>query len=199
MCNIPNDSIEIKKMILQCEYDLKREKIEYGFYLDKSGSRYLIAPLYLLLDDTENAYKSFKWFESTFQDDVGEPFHYLCWTLTLLRKEKFEAARRKLIQTMFSNLYIIPYLLGKKLRKHNIWHGSSWAEKEYIDEVPNKFLRLWNSEELIWAEKVYNESKIKQVRKKYISILRKLKDEKPGPRRNQLVNEEIMLQNQALE
>ena len=78
---------------------------------------------------------------------------------------------------MFSNLYLIPYLIGTDLPKLNIWHGSNWATKEYVYSIPDEFIELWDDIALKWAENIYFDQEIKHIRQKYIEIQRKLKDE----------------------
>ena len=79
----PKDPKKIRERITGYERDLQAKV--YGFIDDGYGKRYLLGPLYMLLGDIKGALKSFAWFEKSFPDDVGEPMHYLCWTLALYR------------------------------------------------------------------------------------------------------------------
>ena len=79
-----------------------------------TGALKLLGPLYLLMGDVVGAVKSFDWFEQTFPDDIGEPVHFLCWTLALDRSGDTAQAVQRLRQTMLSNLYLIPHLLGRE-------------------------------------------------------------------------------------
>ncbi len=103
---------KIRSRLRSYERKLEKEKKEHGFYRDGAGKRYQIGPHYLLLDDNDGALAAFQWFEKEFPDDVGEPGHFLCWTLALHRAGNEVGAAKKLRQTMFSNLYLVPRLLG---------------------------------------------------------------------------------------
>jgi hypothetical protein len=114
MYQFPKEPKKIRQRIRRYERGLRKEYEKFGFIHDGFGKRYLLGPLYMILGDTPGAIKSFEWFEKTFPDDIGEPFQYLCWTLALYRSGDLEAAARKLRQTMLSNLYLIPHLLGSE-------------------------------------------------------------------------------------
>jgi hypothetical protein len=67
----------------------------------------------------------FAWFEETFPDDTGHPMQFLCWTLALYRSGQLEAAKQKLRQTMLSNLYFIPRLLGIEHQDLDVSDGTN--------------------------------------------------------------------------
>jgi len=195
MYELPKDPKKIRERIKRYERELRKEQQKFGSIHDGSGKRYLLGPLYLLLDDTKGAIKSFEWFEETFPDDIGDPIQYLCWTLALHRSGNLEAATQKLRQTMLSNLYLIPHLLGLEQEEFDIWHGSNFKEKGYLQYIPQEIFELWDEDALQWARETYNGPELRQVRKRYIEIYRQLKSEPPGPKRSQLVKEAFQLQN----
>ena len=94
----PDDPKKIKTRIRTYERSLTHDLD------DGAGKRYLLGPMYLLLNDVEGALKHFAWFDKVFSDDSGEPYQYLCWTLALFKAGKTADAKRKLKQTMFENL-----------------------------------------------------------------------------------------------
>ena len=85
MFEISTDPKKIKDRIRRHERAVRNEKKKYGGYDDGAGKRYILGPLYLLLDDIEGALQTFEWFKQEFPDDVGEPLKNLCWTLALYR------------------------------------------------------------------------------------------------------------------
>ena len=188
MSNIPTDPKKIRERIRRYERALRNEKKKFGAYDDSAGKRHFLGPLYLLMGDTEGALKSFRWFEQEFPDDIGEPSQYLSWTLTLYRSGEVKAARDKLLQTMFGNLYLIPHLLGEDQPELDIWYGA-FEHKEYIDYVPPEFLELWDEEALQWAKDVYDDPETVRLRERYIEIERQLKGEPRGSKRSSLVEE----------
>ena len=157
--------------------------------MDGSGKRYLLGPLYMVMGDVQSALKSFCWFARSFPDDIGEPFHYLCWTLALYRSGNKKAASQKLRRTMLSNLYLIPHLLGLDQEELDIWHGTNLAQKSYLQYASPEILALWDPEAWQWASETYHSPDFQQLRERYIELLRQLKGEPVGPGRNRLVEE----------
>ena len=74
---------KIKATIARYKRSMNREWKEHHFISDGAGKRFLIGPLYLRIDDIEGALEHYQWFEKTFGDDSGEPFHRMGWALTL--------------------------------------------------------------------------------------------------------------------
>ncbi|MDY0279027.1 MAG: hypothetical protein RBR35_00530 [Salinivirgaceae bacterium] len=194
MAGLPDDPTKIRGLIKRYESALKQERKKFGFIRDGSGKRYLLGPLYLLLSDNAGAVKSFKWFESTFPDDVGEPGQYLCWTLLHYRNGNLEAAYKKLIKTMLMNLYLIPRLLGIPQEEIDMWYGSNWATQDYLAYIPSSFFSLWDEGALKWAREVYEGLKCKAIRSRWVEIYRQLKTEPVGDVRTRLVNEAMRLE-----
>ena len=195
MYNLPTEPRKIKERIRRYERAFKKDELEYGFIRDGYGKRYLLGLLYLVLNDTEGAYKSYEWFEETFPDDAGEPLCYLCWTLTLYRKGDTDSASNKLIQTMLQNLYLIPHLLGLNPQRFDIWHSSNYEDIEYLHYLSPVILELCSKGELTWINEQYHSQKFKAIRDKYIDIHRQLKTEPRGSKRTELVEQTSKLEN----
>jgi hypothetical protein len=189
-----SDKQKIRSRLRSYERKLEKEKKEHGFYRDGAGKRYQIGPHYMLLDDNDRALATFEWFEQEFSDDVGEPGHLLCWTLALHRAGNEVGAARKLRQTMFSNLYLVPRLLGSPIAELDIWHGSSDAEPSYAEHIHEPYLRLWTEAERGWAARLYESPGFTSVRSRYIEISRALDTTPPGPARSRLVEEMYKLE-----
>ena len=183
------DKQKIRSRLRSYERKLQKEKKEHGFYRDGGGKRYQIGPHYMLLGDNEGALDAFQWFEREFSDDVGEPGHLLCWSLALHRAGNEIGSAKKLRQTMFSNLYLVPRLLGSPLTELDIWHGSSDAEPAYVEYVHEAYFALWTEAEREWASGLYQSPGFQSVRERYIEIARALDTTRPGPERSLLVEE----------
>jgi hypothetical protein len=190
----PTEPKKIRERIRRYERELRKEHEKFGFIRDGSGKRYLVGPLYMILGDTVGALRSFEWFEKTFPDDIGEPFQYLCWTLALYRSGDLEAAAQKLRQTMLSNLYLIPHLLGSEQAELDIWHASNWERVDYLQDAPPEIYGLWDEEALQWVKETYHSPEFCQVRERFIEIYDQLKVERLGPKRSELVREAYRLQ-----
>lgn len=178
---------KIRSRLRSYERKLRKEKEKYGGYDDGAGKRYQVAPHYMLLDDNDGALASFLWFEQEFPDDVGVPNLFLCWCLAFYRAGNEIGASKKLRQTMFSNLYLVPRLLGSPIPELDIWHGSSDAEPSYVEHIHEPYLRLWNEEEKAWASGLYESPGFQGARERFIEICRLLKTTRPGPERSRLV------------
>ncbi len=189
MSQFPTEPKKIKERIRRYERALTNEKRKYGGYHDGSGKRYLLGPLYMLLDDVDGALKSFAWFDKEFPDDMGEPFQYLCWSLALYRSGDQKQAAAKLAQTWFKNPYLVFQLLGMDQKRLDIRHGSNWKEPEYVAYGPTELLELWDEEAVQWAKDVFQQAWFSRLRARYIEIKRRLMTEPVGPERSRLVRE----------
>jgi hypothetical protein len=119
---------------------------------------------------------------------VCKPLH-----LALYRAVDLEHAAAKLRQTMLSNLYLLPRLLGLPQDPIDMWYPSNLAAKAYGDGVPHEVLALWEPAALHWARTVYQRAPMQRVRRRYIAIYHQLQTDPPGPKRSRLVNEAFRL------
>lgn len=193
MAQFPKRQKTITERIRRYERALRNDIKRHGTINDGAGNRYLLGALYLMLGDAKGALKSYKWLAQAIPDDMGEPFDYLCWTLALYRVGDMEAASEKLCQTMLRNLYLIPALIGVEQDRLDIWHGTNWAEKEYVAYASAEIFPLWDQASLGWAAQVYNSLPFREVRERYIMISRQLASEPRGPKRSQLIQEKFQL------
>jgi hypothetical protein len=189
MADSNDDVRKIRSRLRSYERKLQKEKKEHGFYRDGAGKRYRIGPHYMLLEDNDGALAAFQWFEKKFPDDSGEPGHLLCWSLALYRAGNQIGAARKLRQTMLSNLYLVPHLLGSPIPDLDIWHGSSDAEPSYVECIPEAYFLLWAELERQWAAHLYGSPGFTSVRARHIEIRKALSSMPPGPERSRLVKE----------
>jgi hypothetical protein len=199
MYDVPQDPKNIRARIRSDERALQREQERFGFIRDGAGKRYLLGPLHVLMDDMEGALRSFTWFAQAFPDDSGEPSHFLCWTLVLYRAGQMEQAAAKLCQTMLSNLYLIPRLLGLDQDVIEMWHPSNLSEKSYVDSLPGELFAVWEPPALQWVYSLYHSKPMWRVRERYIAIYTQLQEEPPGPARSRLVEEAFQLQYPTLQ
>ena len=56
---------------------------------------------------------------------------------------------------MQQNLYLLPALFGEEQERLDIWHGSSDAEKIYIQYAPPDVFTFWDEAALQWAKQTY--------------------------------------------
>jgi len=179
---------KIKATIARYRRALNKEWKDHQFIGDGAGKRYMIGPLYLQIDDTKGAMAHYHWFEKMFDDDSGEPFHRMGWTLTLHRNGSGQDAERMLLITMLTNLYLFPFLFGEDPEEEGRY-GSNRTELAYITEAPKWMLNLWTEEELEWAKGIYYGEQAVKIRDRYITINQFLELERPGEKRSELVME----------
>ena len=199
MSVFPKEPKKIRARIRRYERELRKERDRFGYIDDGYGKRYLLGPLYLLMGDVEGAVESCEWFEQTFPDDIGEPVHFLCWTLALYRSGDTDQAAQRLRQTMLSNLYLVPHLLGREQAELEIWHSTNYEQKDFLEDVPPEIWALWDEPALQWAGETYDSPRLRQVRARYLEIREQLKSEQRTLQRSILVDEMFKLQAAKLE
>jgi hypothetical protein len=193
MYELPKEPQKIRQRLRRYERKLEAEKREYGDIRDGAGKRYLLGPLYLIIGELDGALESFRWFEEECPDDSGEPGQYLCWALALYQSGNHEAAALKLRQTMLMNLYVIPLLLGERIERIDMWHGSNWDEPTYLQYIPPEYFALWNGKARKWAADLYRSEEFQALAARYIEIHKLLLTTPPGPERSRLVDEALAL------
>ena len=199
MFNFPETEKQLKNKISSYKSALNKEKKIHGFINDGSGKRYLLFYLYFVLDDLKKSNDYFEWYASEFSDDVGEPIQKLCWALSLQRMGKTREAKLKLADLMLSNLYIIPQIIGRKIKPYDIWHSSSDSYIDYIDYLPQKIKKSIQKNEIEWMKTLYDSSEFSRIRKRYIEIFHELQNVKDIESRRVLLDESYSLLNHLFE
>ena len=194
----PSDPQKIRARIRSYERKLQLE-LDRGCPDDGYGKRFLLGPLYMLLNDVDGALASYEWFVEAYSDSGGDPYQYLMWSLALYRARRWEEANNKLYQTMLQNIYLIPHLLGDEPRPKRIRHRSNLAEWEYALDTPPSLLAVWNSAERAWARQLSQDPAVTERVARYIEISRELHRSPADRRYTALVNEQYRLERTALD
>lgn len=168
---------------------MKKEKRTFGWISDGHGKRYLIFWLYFLLGDLKGAGIYMRWYEKTFDDDIGEPVQKLCWALLLRRMAKYDKAKYILADLMLSNLYVIPKVIGEPINSYPIRFGSNYADLEYAEEIPLEILSGITDEDRSWTRENYESLEFQRYRKRYVEIYQELEDTDGVENRSPLVKE----------
>ena len=189
--DFPKTTRGLSNQITRIRAYLSSEKRTYGFIDDGGGDRYYLFYLYFLLGDNRRSSAYFSWFEKQFPDDYGEPFQHLVWAVMLHRMGK--NGDRQLGRAMFSNLYVLPQILGEAYERLPIWHSSNWDVPEYIDYFPQRIREALTAEDIEWIRERYHSEKFQQARQRYIDICMELSSIHPGEKRSALVTEEFRL------
>ncbi len=178
----------MRNRIEQYRKELSRQKREWGFIDDSSGLRYVLFLYYFLLNDFTAAKRYITWFSKEFDDDCGEPFMHLAWSLILFRRKEKKAARKKLAETMIENLYLLPHLLGIKVDKYDMWHSSNLCEPDYPEYIPEQFVEAITAEDLLWIRECFESAAFSELYSEYIEVYRELQGIKDTEKRRERLN-----------
>ncbi len=181
----------LSSRITKIRSQLSAFKREHGGHDDSGGARYYLFYLYFLLGDNRRSSEYIRWYEQEFPDDANEPTQLLCWTLILHRMGK--EGDYKLAETMLSNIYLIPHILGAKMAKADMWHSCSDGEPEYIDYFPEQIQNAITEEDKTWIEGLYFSDRFQKILNRHIEINHLLQTTPIGEERRALVKEEFSL------
>jgi len=113
----------------------------------------------------------------------------LCNTLIHFRLGKADKAKYFLADLMLSNLYIIPIVIGKEIKRHRIRFGSNYADYEYADETPIEVQNAITDEEKDWLRETYESMEFHRYRKRHLEIHKQLEITEGIKNRSPLVKE----------
>ena len=187
MYQFPTDPKKIKQRIRRYERSLRKDPI-HGLR-DGYGKRFLLGPLYLMLGNVQDALEHYKWYQNTYPRDSGFALNFLCWSIILYRYGDFEEAEKKIIKTMLSNIFLIPFLLGHEIPSLDSWENRYYNELTEIEYFPHEILDHITREETEWIKTLYNSSRITAIREKYIEIDNQLENLPRGKKRTKLCDE----------
>ena len=153
--------------------ELFKEKEKFGAISDGSGKRYRVCVYFVLSGAPEKAAEFLEWFEQEFADDVGEPAFLLYAALAHYRVGSLRKARTYLLDSMLSNIYLLPYLFSRSMPKQDMWHSSNWAQPDYIEEI-EELLEEPTSQEREWCKEQFDNELFTSARNKYIETFHAL-------------------------
>lgn len=156
---------------------------------DGYGKRFLLGPLYLMLGNVQDTLDHYKWYQETYPGDSGYAFNFLCWAITLYRYGDIEGAEKKVIRTMLSNIFLIPYILGHEIPSLDSWEDRYFNELMEIEDFPHEILDFIACEEMEWIKALHESPKLTTIREKYIGINDQLENLPRGERRTKLCYE----------
>ena len=178
MMDFPDTEKKLRSRISSYKSALNKEQKRFGHINDGSGKRYLLFALFFVLNDLKKSEQYFQWYTKEFADDIGEPVQKLCWAVSLYRMDRLDEARYRLADLMLTNLYIIPRLLGKNIKKYDIWHSSSDADYDFYDYIYDEILAAITADDKKWIKAEYDSAEFQRIRQRYIEIFSQLKSGK---------------------
>jgi hypothetical protein len=195
---IPTTKKGLATKITRFKTLFKKEYESYGFISDGKGKRYFLFILLFLLGNDLKSLDYFQWYEREFPDDIGEPFQKLCWALTLYRMGRIKDAEYRLADTILSNIYLIPALIDKPVKKVDMLHGSNYAEPDYIYYLPDEIIDAITESDLGWLAEFYSSKIIQKILKRHIEIFFQLQNVRKVELRKPLVRESRSLIDELL-
>ena len=186
MYHFPTDPKKIKQRIRRYERSLRKDDPMYG---DGYGKRFLLGPLYFMLGNVQETLEHYEWYQNTYPDEYGYAFNFLCWAITLYRHGDHDEAEKKFINTLLSNIFFIPYVLGHAIPSLDSWEDRYYNELTEIASFPHEILNCITDKEIEWLKALHNSSKISTIRKAYTVIDDQLEHLRPGEKRTKLCKE----------
>ncbi|MBS99081.1 MAG: hypothetical protein CMI01_10440 [Oceanospirillaceae bacterium] len=153
--------------------ELLKEQEKFRAISDGSGKRYRVCVDFVLSGAPEKAVEFLNWFETEFPDDVGEPAFLLYAALAYYRVGALGKAQGYLLDTMLSNIYLLPYLFSRPIPKQDMWHSSNWAQPDYIENI-KELLEGPTSQERQWFQERFEDERFTSIRSKYIETFHAL-------------------------
>lgn len=166
--------------------ELLAEQKKYGHIHDGGGKRYLVGVYYLLAGELQKSVAAFDWLFAEFPDDIGEPVCHLYSALAAFRNGQLAVARAKLRDTMLSNIYLLPGIVGKKVSAEGVWHSSNQQREDYLDDV-GEFFGEPNPQEREWIARELNSPHFKDLMAAYIETWRALRFEQDIEERRRIL------------
>ncbi len=179
--------MDLKKIQIRLKtYERKFKDPEYR---DGSGTRFLMGPYYLLLNDVQAAAAHYQWFSKLFEDSSDEAFHTLGWAITKLRLGHTDEALYRLRRAYAANVYLIPYILNIPHEEPDIRRFSNWQDADYIAGAPEELLNFCSESDLAWLRSVWKGTSFKDFVCKYRDLQVQVSKEDAGPKRSFLFDE----------
>lgn len=180
--------IKYKERANRARRALLNEKTKFGFISDGSGKRYRVHIDYMLSDELNSAEEFVQWFEQEFPDDSGEPAFLLFAATMYFRLAVLAKARRYLMDAMLSNIYLLPFIVGKPIQPLDIWHSSNWQMPQYLQDI-NELLEHISGPDRDWISDQYIQLPFDAARTKYIATFTALQNQYDVQVRKKLLND----------
>lgn len=184
----------IQAKIDRCKKALSDQRARFGFIDDSQGLRYEIPVLQMRLMDLTGAFRYHNWFWKNFSDDIGDPLMYLTWTAMFYHRNELKKARIYLRSTLFSNLHLIPRVIGKPVGPYDMRYGSNIEEPLWLEGYDFRSHEFLTPAFLDWLVGEYGSDEISKEIAHFVELNRKLKDEPVGKSRTAIVEELAKMQ-----
>jgi tetratricopeptide (TPR) repeat protein len=189
----PKQEERTRNKIAKIKKALAADKKYWGGYNDGGGMRYLPPELYIKLKDYKGALRYFRWFDKSFPDDIGYPTFLFEWALVLFKTGKISEARKKALQTFFSNTYLFDHFLEKEFLLFDKYEGSDWEQAEAAKIMIYKIGQKDFADFEDWLNQFLTSAEFYQVANEFITIRVKLQTEHDVEKRTELIERQSHL------
>jgi hypothetical protein len=185
----PAQIARIQKKIDRIKKSIASEKVRFGCYDDSRGLRYEPPFLYMQIMDLTGGLRYYNWFMKNFPDDCGSPIMYISWTALFFFRNELPQARRLFKRAVFSNIYLIPVLLGKTIELYDTGKSLNYDNSEWVKEIDFSDFQFLTAEFCQWLETEYYCDTMQQLIRRYAMISKELDTMPVGDNRSALVTE----------
>jgi hypothetical protein len=158
-----------------------------GQHHDGQGLRYLPPEQFIKLRDYKGGLRYLRWFDRTFEDDIGHPFFLFEWTLILFKTGKEKEAEKKAMKTFEENPFLFDTFLEKELLPLDVEPDSNWDTAEMAGYLQYSKSEPEFADFAEWLEQFMASEKFIQFANELLRIKKILETEPRGKKRTELV------------
>ena len=169
---------------------LAAERRKFGWYDDSRGIRYLPPGLFIKIREFKGGLTYLRWFNKNFPDDAGFPDFLFEWTIILFKNNKIIEAERKILETFFSNTYVIDKFFGREIIPIQKSENSNVEEPGFCEYFEYSASKLELQDFILWLENFEKSEKYKRITTKFIELNKLLLDEDDFGTRKRIIEQE---------
>ena len=183
----PADRKKFRDRATRAVREFEKERSKYGVVDDGAGRRYRIGVYFLLAGELKRAADAFDWFYREFPDDMGEPVFFLYSALAAYRSGEMDKAHSRLLEAMLSNIFLLPFLVGKKIEVTGVWLSSNREHASHLAEI-DEYLQEPSLEERDWIAQALETDAFVTLRDGYIETFSALSGERDLAKRRRILD-----------
>ncbi len=179
----------IREKIKKIRSELAAEKRKFGWYDDSRGMRYLPPKLFIQISDFKGGLTYLRWFQKNFPDDIGFPDFLFESTIILFKNNKIIDSERKILETFFSNTYIINKFFEREIIPIPKSECSNLEQPEFCKYFEYTVNELNHPDFSEWLNEFEKSEKFKSITTKFIELNKFMLDEHDSETRKLLIDQ----------
>ena len=184
---------KIRQKISRIKSNLNAQKRKFGWIDDSRGSRYILPGLYIKIRDFKSGLNYLNWFHKNFPDDAGFPDFLFEWTIILFKNKKTIEAERKILETFFSNTYVIDKFFNREIIPIQKSENSNVEEPGFCKYFEYSVKTLGHQDFVQWLENFEKSEQFIRITTKFIELNKLLLNESEIEVRELLLEQERKL------